>query len=443
MALSLPTNYPFSIDPLNIIFISSTSDVTVYSPAGGLFQHILPSPNFRLQASRVTSTLFANVNQGFLNDLLQYGEISWDPSSWPILGGSSSIQPHTSTDILITGHADGMVFFWDMSNTLFNLLYSINILTDLVVKSPEVISVDLCAESRILALSCTSGETLVYNFSSKPCRLSSKQKSLLKKEIETLEKRENYFILEHPSSASNTPTSSGDSIKTSSSPIVERPEMTKPTTDQGVKERETRTRIKQSSSSRTGSSNLSNITTEKPKFSWQKFFLNANVDAIAAKRYAEFFEGEKITEDLVKDLDQDMMEMAGITSVGDKMRVMKYVKNGYSLENCLDGAPASSSSSTRTKKSSTKKSKTTPSSNKTRRSKKTQPNENKKQEYSEPEPEPEPEPESFPTNSPSPVVRNKPKRELPRKKPAGYQLKVNCSFHNRITQIRIASSLSK
>merc|ERR1711879_1033883 len=88
--LAFPTGYPFSRDPHGLLFITSRSEITVFAPASGAFQHILPSPNFNLQSSRVTCTLFSNVSQAFLSDLLQYGDVSWEPRSWPILGGSSS-----------------------------------------------------------------------------------------------------------------------------------------------------------------------------------------------------------------------------------------------------------------------------------------------------------------------------------------------------------------
>lgn len=418
MVIAHPTSFPFSVEPWSIILVTENSDLTVYSPSNGRFKNIIPSPNFQLQSSKVTCTLFSKVSQGFLNDLSHRGDVSWKCHEWPILGGSSSIQPHTSTDVLVTGHSDGMVFFWDMSNTHFNLLYSVNILTDSEPSSPEILSIDLCVESRVLAVSCASGETFVYYFNNTPKKISPKQKILTTRALELQAQKESNYIIANVAVTANpisNPTVSSpeaqisEEVKSNSSPAVE-------TKSRQVKERTSK----------------KERTSQTMVFSWEKFFENAKIDKKSAAKYAEFFEGEKITDDLVKDLDQDMMEMAGITTVGDKMRIKKYINNGYNVADCM--VSGTSTSTTSSKKKSSKK-------------------RTKKREKSSRRPMEETETPKLPAKS-SPVVS--PVREVPvyvapepepivplTELPPGYQLKTECSFRNRITQIRIASSLSK
>merc|ERR1711879_815403 len=124
------------------------------------------------------------------------------------------------------------------------------------------------------ALSCSSGETLVYNFSTKPSRLSSTQKSLLKQEYDRMEQRENYFVSSVAAASSPARNSPIRSPVQSSSPLVP-----KVATPPPQKERKSKPKSPRN-------------TEAAPTFSWTKFFINANIDKGSAKKYAAFFEGE-------------------------------------------------------------------------------------------------------------------------------------------------------
>ena len=191
-------------------------------------------------------------------------------------------------------------------------------------------------------------------------------------------------------------------------------------------------------------------------FSWKIFFLNAKIEEEAAQRYATAFEKEKITEDLVSELDQDLMEMAGITSVGDKMRIAKYVKSGYSRSACLDNQSSAEESESEeksggtTKKSSktkSSKSKSDKSSSKKKMSRSTSQKKlgkvevPKSTETETRRSEPQPVQEEEVITIPPPSIPSMPARPI--EIAAGFQLKAECSFRNRVTQIRVASSLSK
>jgi len=425
MALARQTAFPFSVEPWSIIGVTTNSDITVFNPDYGRFHYVLPSPTFQLQSSQVTCTLFSNVDKGFLNNLSQCGDFQWSSHGWPLMGGSSSAQPHISTDILVTGHANGRVFFWDMSNTHFNLIYEINLLTDVAdISKPSVVSLDLCVTSRILAVSCASGETMLYNFARTPGSLTRRQVELHVEAQREMVELGSIFLC--------SPTST--TIPVTPSPHVSPPSRhdspVSPVKKRVEEERKSSPLKSMKSSRHSGSAG---------EFSWTLFFINAKVDEDTARKYAAFFDGEKITEDLVRELDQDMMEMAGITSVGDRMRIMKYVKSGYSRNDCLNGASGSEDSE-RSERSSKKKSKKKSSTSK-KKSRSVEAKASPKTKAESPKMEAVHTPPVATVSIPPPVIPSMP--PTPLEKPPGYQLKADCSFRNRVTQIRIASALSK
>ena len=78
-----PSHYISSINPTNIIAVSSTSDILVFSPLNDAsFVSIHSPPSLNLQFSKITTTLFSNVTKAFLHDLQEYGDISWSPFNW-------------------------------------------------------------------------------------------------------------------------------------------------------------------------------------------------------------------------------------------------------------------------------------------------------------------------------------------------------------------------
>src|SRR3990167_1199853 len=293
----------------------------------------------------------------------------------------TSLQPLSYPNILVTGHEDGSVYFWDMSNTHFNLLYYLHVddfmhhLQSGTIKNKKIQALDLCVSSRVLSFSCQSGETFIFDFSNEPKAASVpyKHSSIHKKSIEriknTLIHPENQISLTEPSpgaprsqpvTVSVANTASFPSSSATSQPIKAKKKSSSSSSSTGEKSKKKRERRERSSpgdrevpeqdketSSASGNATSGSVSVVGI-FSWEKFFLNANVDPSAAKKYATYFVSEKITEDLIKDLDQDLMEMAGITTIGDKMRIMKFIKsssNYVELSTVYPSSPSSPSSS--------------------------------------------------------------------------------------------------
>ena len=102
---------------------------------------------------------------------------------WPINGGSGSsgaaAESYCSyTELVVTGHADGTIKFWDASSTSFQSLYRLKTAkyfekvkseTSLpTMENPySVCRISLCGDSRELAVAEASGQVLFFRFRSK------------------------------------------------------------------------------------------------------------------------------------------------------------------------------------------------------------------------------------------------------------------------------------
>ncbi|KAL8573601.1 hypothetical protein ACOMHN_007154 [Nucella lapillus] len=92
-------------------------------------------PTFRLpylhsiHSSAITCTQHViNVPQQLWQKLVDAGDAqsqSYSRREWPITGGKNLSKEPTSRDLLITGHEDGTVRFWDASGTSLSLLYRV------------------------------------------------------------------------------------------------------------------------------------------------------------------------------------------------------------------------------------------------------------------------------------------------------------------------------
>jgi len=82
-----------------------------------------------LHCSAITCTAHVgNVSRAFYNKLQDAGLQqlnNYSTRDWPIQGGINLLPQCTSLDILITGHEDGSVRFWDVSSTSITLLYKL------------------------------------------------------------------------------------------------------------------------------------------------------------------------------------------------------------------------------------------------------------------------------------------------------------------------------
>lgn len=85
-----------------------------------------------LHSSSITcSQHYCNVNKSVYNQILEAGKsetnVKYASIDWPVKGGISKYQSANEThDILLTGHEDGTVRFWDASTTSLKHLYTLS-----------------------------------------------------------------------------------------------------------------------------------------------------------------------------------------------------------------------------------------------------------------------------------------------------------------------------
>ncbi|XP_051578210.1 syntaxin-binding protein 5-like isoform X1 [Myxocyprinus asiaticus] len=99
---------------------------------------------------------------------------------WPISGGNWGQGTLSYTEIIITGHADGSIKFWDASALMLQVLYKLKTAkvfekprskeekssTDIVDEDPFAIQIlSWCPESRVLCVAGVSAHVIVYRFS--------------------------------------------------------------------------------------------------------------------------------------------------------------------------------------------------------------------------------------------------------------------------------------
>jgi syntaxin-binding protein 5 len=99
---------------------------------------------------------------------------------WPISGGEWAPASISYSEIIITGHQDGSVKFWDASAGTLQVLYKLK--TSKIFERPKSRSVDgcdddplaiqiisLCAESRRLCIAGNSGHVVLFKFRKAEC----------------------------------------------------------------------------------------------------------------------------------------------------------------------------------------------------------------------------------------------------------------------------------
>ncbi|XP_026182641.1 syntaxin-binding protein 5 isoform X4 [Mastacembelus armatus] len=104
----------------------------------------------------------------------------YSKKEWPISGGNWGQGTQSYPEIIITGHADGSIKFWDASALMLQVLYKIKTAkvfertrgkedkpsTDIVEEDPFAIqTLCWCPESRMLCVAGVSAHVIVYRFS--------------------------------------------------------------------------------------------------------------------------------------------------------------------------------------------------------------------------------------------------------------------------------------
>ncbi|XP_034015707.1 syntaxin-binding protein 5 isoform X5 [Thalassophryne amazonica] len=104
----------------------------------------------------------------------------YSKKEWPISGGNWGQGSQSYSEIIITGHADGSVKFWDASAFMLQVLYKLKTAkvferargkedkpsTDIVEEDPFAIqTLCWCPESRMICLAGVSAHIIIYRFS--------------------------------------------------------------------------------------------------------------------------------------------------------------------------------------------------------------------------------------------------------------------------------------
>uniref|UniRef100_A0A3Q2Q4Z7 Syntaxin-binding protein 5-like n=1 Tax=Fundulus heteroclitus TaxID=8078 RepID=A0A3Q2Q4Z7_FUNHE len=104
----------------------------------------------------------------------------YSKKEWPISGGNWGQGSQTYPEIIITGHADGSIKFWDASGLMLQVLYKLKTAkvferargkeekpnTDIVDEDPFAIqTLFWCPESRMLCVAGVSAHVIIYRFS--------------------------------------------------------------------------------------------------------------------------------------------------------------------------------------------------------------------------------------------------------------------------------------
>ncbi|KAM6934827.1 syntaxin-binding protein 5-like isoform 6-T6 [Xenentodon cancila] len=109
----------------------------------------------------------------------KHKKTGYSQKEWPISGGSWTLGSHTYPEIIITGHADGSVKFWDASAYTLQMLYKLKTskvfekpkpgegrAAELVEEDPFAVQmVSWCPQSRIFCVVGISAHIILYRFS--------------------------------------------------------------------------------------------------------------------------------------------------------------------------------------------------------------------------------------------------------------------------------------
>ncbi|KAK7940011.1 hypothetical protein WMY93_003337 [Mugilogobius chulae] len=104
----------------------------------------------------------------------KHKKTGYSQKEWPISGGTWTLGSHTYPEIIITGHADGSIKFWDASAITLQMLYKMK--TSKVFEKPKggdsaeddpfaVQMVSWCPQSRIFCVVGIAAHIILYRFS--------------------------------------------------------------------------------------------------------------------------------------------------------------------------------------------------------------------------------------------------------------------------------------
>ncbi|XP_040913472.1 syntaxin-binding protein 5-like isoform X2 [Toxotes jaculatrix] len=109
----------------------------------------------------------------------KHKKTGYSQKEWPISGGTWTLGSHTYPEIIITGHADGSIKFWDASAITLQMLYKLKTskvfekpkpgegrAAELVEEDPFAVQmVSWCPQSRVFCVVGISAHIILYRFS--------------------------------------------------------------------------------------------------------------------------------------------------------------------------------------------------------------------------------------------------------------------------------------
>ncbi|XP_062287635.1 syntaxin-binding protein 5-like isoform X1 [Scomber scombrus] len=109
----------------------------------------------------------------------KHKKTGYSQKEWPVSGGTWTLGSHTYPEIIITGHADGSIKFWDASAITLQMLYKLKTskvfekpkvgegrAAELVEEDPFAVQmVSWCPKSRIFCVVGISSHIILYRFS--------------------------------------------------------------------------------------------------------------------------------------------------------------------------------------------------------------------------------------------------------------------------------------
>ncbi|XP_029968144.1 syntaxin-binding protein 5-like isoform X11 [Salarias fasciatus] len=109
----------------------------------------------------------------------KHKKTGYSQKEWPVSGGTWTLGSHTYPEIIITGHADGSIKFWDASAITLQMLYKLKTskvfekpkpgegrAAELVEEDPFAVQmVSWCPQSRIFCVVGISAHIILYRFS--------------------------------------------------------------------------------------------------------------------------------------------------------------------------------------------------------------------------------------------------------------------------------------
>ncbi|XP_049903998.1 syntaxin-binding protein 5-like isoform X3 [Epinephelus moara] len=109
----------------------------------------------------------------------KHKKTGYSQKEWPVSGGTWTLGSHTYPEIIITGHADGSIKFWDASAITLQMLYKMKTskafekpkagegrAAELVEEDPFAVQmVSWCPQSRIFCVVGISAHIILYRFS--------------------------------------------------------------------------------------------------------------------------------------------------------------------------------------------------------------------------------------------------------------------------------------